>query len=91
MGEPATNIQCFLLRKHKGTQIRNCCLQRPMNRKTMNLNYPKRSIDRSKSNGFILYFQESEHEQAINTVHDKHKLRILILGSKRNFPKRTQH
>ena len=57
----------------------------------MNLNYPKRSIDRSKSNGFILYFQESEHEQAINTVHDKHKLRILILGSKRNFPKRTQH
>ena len=41
----------------------------------MNLNYPKRSTDRSKSDGLILYFQESEHEheQQRNTVHEQHK------------------
>ena len=39
----------------------------------MNLNYPKRSTDRSKSDDFILYFQESEHEQQRNTVHEQHK------------------
>ena len=49
-----TNIQCFLLRKRKGTQIRNCCSQKEKTK-----NYPKRSTDRSKSTGFILYFQES--------------------------------
>ena len=56
----------------------------------MNLNYPKRSIDRSKSNGFILYFQEAEHEQAINTVHDKHKLHVRTFQKLSSRIKKSQ-
>ena len=55
-----TNIQSFLLKKGKGTQLRNF---RPQKTIKLNINYLKRSLK-----ALFLYFQESEQDQARSTT-----------------------